>query len=153
MKYSDNAIATTEDFAKMAKEYNARLKKEKLFLHDKIKINESSIKEIIKLLNSLIWLYDYIKKNIHSEKLKSLFSDLENESRKDLHKIKAFYKINNNDKINYRNSLKNFFSCLKIGISVESELIKIFTTFLNQEDFMTNLIVKHLNFIKKLASL
>lgn len=153
MEYSDNAIATTEIFTKMAKEYNTRLKKEKLLYLDEINSQKTVVKEIIKILNSLIFLYDYIKRNIYSTTLKNLFLELEEECINDLNKIKSVYSFESKEKVN--NTFKNFFSCIKTGISLESELARNLITLSQSENFnfLQTLIKKHLDFIKKLASI
>lgn len=154
MEYSDSAIASAESFAKMAKEYNSRLQKEKLYSFEKTKIEDLSIQEVFKALDSLIWIYDYIKKKIKTKKIKSFFLKLEKECLSDLNKLKKKLNISIiNEKIEFK-GLKNFVSCLKLSISIEADLIKNLTTFPNTEiDFLSDLINKHLSFIKKLAIL
>lgn len=153
MEYFDNLISSPEDFAKMAKEYNSRLKRERLFSSFFSEVEISSVDNICISLKSLNWLYNYIKKNVNSIKSKNLFLHMEEECRLDLEKLEDKF-ISVNIKRNSRpKKLNNFQTCLKLAILNEAELIEKLNELTKYQncEFVIDLSNKHLEFIKNLC--
>lgn len=153
MEFDDNLISSPEDFVKMAKEYNSRLQRERLFSTSFSEINISSVDNICTSLKSLNWIYNYIKKNVNSIKIKSLFLRLEEECRQDLEKLEDKFISASAKRNNRPKKLNNFQSCLKLAILNEAELIEklnALTKYQNCE-FVIDLSNKHLEFIKSLC--
>ena len=151
LEYSDNLIPSAEIFAKMAKEYASRLEREKL--HFSVRPEEAYlVNEIYIAMKQLIWLYNYIKRNIKSIKIKSLFLNMEEECKTDLKLIENKFSPNP-DKTNLikTRKLNNFISCIKFAISNEAKLIQKLIL-LNQCQFTMDMCKKHLDFIEKLSN-
>lgn len=152
MEYSDNLISCAEDFAKMAKAYNLRLKREKLYVGNFSTIEQSLIEEIIIDLNKLYHLYKYIKKNIQTNRIKNIFLNMEEICKKNIETMKEKFYLNAPLPIKQFKST-NFSLCLKLATLKEaelmSELIKL-TNFQNCQ-FVINIISQHLENIKKIA--
>lgn len=154
MEYSDNLIPSAEIFAKMAKEYDSRLKREKLYNSSRSEVEESLINEICSNLKFLNWLYGYVKKNIKSTKMKSLFLNLEEECKSDFKMIENnfFSKPNKNNLIKSK-KLNNFLACIKYAIFNEAQLTQKLFMLLNYQgcEFVFGICNKHLEFIQKLS--
>lgn len=155
MEYSDNLIASAEDFAKMAKEYTSRLEEEKR-CNNLSEINQTTINGTHGHLKSLIWLYGYIKRNIRNAKLKKVFLEMEEGCKSDLKVIEEKY-FARGPQVNIRRNqrLNNLNSCLKLVIFYEAELVKSFVEFMQQTngESLFEIAVKHLEFIKKISSI
>lgn len=156
MEYSDSLIPSAENFAKMAKEYTSRLKREKLFRISCDEMEEQLIDDIFSFLKYLNWLYGYIKKNVRVPKIKSIFKEMEEECISNIEKMEnQFFSDPKSSKITKpRNKINNFHSCAKIAIFKEAELIQRFIVLIKYEEcqFIIDIIDKHLGFIKNLAA-
>lgn len=152
MEYSDNLIASAEDFAKMAKEYSSRLKNEKK--SGVANENEKALREdIISILRELIWLYGYIKRNIRATRLKSIFLYMEEESKADLKMSESYFDSGNSKGNSARSKrLNNFISCVKLAISSEADLLNKLINLDQKEEFTKKIALKHLDFIKRLSN-
>ncbi len=153
MEYSDNLIPSAEDFAKMAKEYSSRLKREKTL--DISSENETVyLSNINLILKDLIFLYNYIKRNIRSVRLKSIFLYMEEECLSDSKKIEPLLanKSKNTDK--NKKHFNNFHSCVRLAISHEADLLNNFINLLNfqSKNLFKEISMKHLDFIKRLSN-
>jgi hypothetical protein len=94
LEYSDNLISSAEQFAKMAKEYSSRLKKEKLSNSAFEEVDLKIVNEIYSFLINLTWLYAYIKRNVRSIKLKSLFEEIEDEIKLNTENLEQNFPLN-----------------------------------------------------------
>jgi hypothetical protein len=128
------------------------IEREKLHSSVRPEVEESLANDIYISMKQLIWLYNYIKRNIKSMKIKSLFLNMEEECKTDLKLIENKFSPNP-DKTNLikTRKLNNFISCIKFAISNEARLVQKLIL-LNQCQFTMDMCKKHLDFIQRLSN-
>lgn len=147
MEYNDNLISSPTQFEKLAKEYSFLLNKKHSLL--------SAGKEIVSMLNFLSWLYEFVIKNIKSQKIKLFFEKAIYQNS--LNVSDVFYLFNLTEqviKFEKPKQLKSFSQCLSLAIKTEASVVNVL---LNVNDFQNNIVLQeiafsHLNNIKNLAS-
>ena len=147
MEYNDNQISSPAQFENLAKEYSQMLQKKHAVL--------SQGKEIVSLLNFLSWLYDFIRKNIKSQKLKLFLQNAIHQNSLDVSDVFYLFNLTEQEiEFNKPKQLKNFAHCLSLAINAETNLVEVLT---NNCPFQNNSVLQeialsHLQNIKELSS-
>ena len=147
MEYNDNQISSPAQFENLAKEYSQMLQKKHAVL--------SQGKEIVSLLNFLSWLYDFIRKNIKSQKLKLFLQKAIHQNALDISDIHFLFNLNQTEsQFQKPKQINSFSQCLSLAIKTETQLVK---TLLNETSYNLGSVIfeiaqLHLENIKELSS-
>ncbi len=153
MKYNDSIISSPEDFAKMAKEYSAKLKREENSHEIFHNIDVALLDDINYSISFINWLYSYIKRNVRSKKLYSIFESLEKQTGLDMSDLRTQFELEKTEKITKPRRLNNLYSCVRLALHSEAEFLQkllLVPSFENYE-FLIQIINEHLDFIKQLS--
>lgn len=142
MEYNDNKISSPDEFALLAKEYNEKLKRNKL--------ESNGLFESLYLLN---WVYGFISRHIRNQRTSKQFQEFEKKISSDISFL--FSELNaefEESKLSIPKRISNLRFCLQFAIEQETKFLCELIPFLGDDKpILRELAFSHLELISKLT--